>query len=283
MRWWLGCAVLLLVSMPAAAELEGEVARFSYAAGFQLGEALIGEGLEALDPAEVGGGLAAVVSGAETRLTSQEMGVAMRGRGQGAGAERDFSYAVGVQRGGRLLQQGLGSLDPGALRRGVEDSLYRRPAAISLGEMMSLVAARKAQVAAAREALAQGNAVAGDRYRAANRDKAGVKQRRSGLQYEVLAEGHGKRPRKDSTVVVRYRGSHLNGEEFDSSEAHGGPATLSLKQVIAGWQEALVRMRPGARWRLVVGPELAYGAPGRPPVIGPNETLIFEIELVEVR
>ncbi|NCO58151.1 MAG: hypothetical protein COW73_11285 [Nitrospirae bacterium CG18_big_fil_WC_8_21_14_2_50_70_55] len=280
----LGLLLTLVARVAVGTPLTGEEARFSYAAGYQLGEALISDGLEVVDPAEVGSGLAAVVRGAPIRLTPEALGAAMRTRGEGTAAQRlDFSYAVGVQRGQQLVQQEVGSIDAEAIGRGVADALGHRPAQIAPGEMMVVVAARKERLAAERAAVARANAEAGAAFLAANRDKEGVEHRRSGLQYEVIAEGKGNKPDKDATVVVRYRGSHLDGTEFDSSERHGGPATLALSQVIAGWQEALVRMRPGDRWRLFIPPELAYGSAGQPPVIGPNETLIFEIELISVR
>jgi FKBP-type peptidyl-prolyl cis-trans isomerase FklB len=109
-----------------------------------------------------------------------------------------------------------------------------------------------------------------------------VKTLPSGLQYEVLKAGEGPRPTADDTVSTHYRGTHVDGSEFDATDPAGEPATFPLRGVVPGWQEALPLMGVGSKWRLYVPPELGYGEEGSPPVIEPNEVLIFEIELVKI-
>ena len=116
-----------------------------------------------------------------------------------------------------------------------------------------------------------------------NKDKEGVKTLPSGLQYKVIKDGEGATPKLTDTVVTHYRGTLLDGSEFDSSYKRKEPATFPVSGVIKGWTEALQLMKEGAKWTLYVPANLAYGARGFPPVIGPNETLIFEIELLKVK
>ena len=116
----------------------------------------------------------------------------------------------------------------------------------------------------------------------ANAAKEGIVTLPSGLQYEVLKAGAGQSPKPDDTVATHYRGTHLDGKEFDATDPQGEPATFPIPGVVPGWQEALPLMKVGAKWRLYVPPELGYGEEGSPPVIEPNEVLIFEIELVKI-
>ena len=116
-----------------------------------------------------------------------------------------------------------------------------------------------------------------------NKAKEGVKTLPSGLQYKVIKDGDGKTPKATDTVVTHYRGTLLDGSEFDSSYKRKEPAEFPVNGVIKGWTEALQLMKEGAKWTLYVPPKLAYGERGFPPVIGPNETLIFEIELLKVK
>jgi FKBP-type peptidyl-prolyl cis-trans isomerase FklB len=116
-----------------------------------------------------------------------------------------------------------------------------------------------------------------------NGQREGVKTTRSGLQYEILRSGNGKTPVLSSVVVTHYRGVTLGGKTFDSSYERGKPATFPLRGVVAGWTEALQLMKEGDKWKLYVPSKLAYGSDGKPPVIGPNELLIFDLELIEVK
>jgi FKBP-type peptidyl-prolyl cis-trans isomerase FklB len=116
-----------------------------------------------------------------------------------------------------------------------------------------------------------------------NKEREGVKTTASGLQYEILKSGSGKSPTTSSTVAAHYRGTTLTGGAFDSSYDRLQPTSFHIRKVIAGWTEALLLMKEGDKWKIYVPSKLAYGAEGRPPKIGPNKMLIFEIELVEVR
>ncbi|MEO8270346.1 MAG: FKBP-type peptidyl-prolyl cis-trans isomerase [Aureliella sp.] len=116
-----------------------------------------------------------------------------------------------------------------------------------------------------------------------NKKKEGVQVTESGLQYQVIKAGTGDSPTAQSKVSVHYEGKLVNGEIFDSSIQRREPATFGVTEVIPGWTEALLRMKVGDKWKLVIPSDLAYGEQGRPPVIGPNEALIFEVELLEVQ
>lgn len=116
-----------------------------------------------------------------------------------------------------------------------------------------------------------------------NKKKDGVQVTETGLQYQVLKAGNGASPNANSTVTVHYEGKLVNGDVFDSSIRRGQPTSFGVSQVIPGWTEALLRMKVGDKWRLVIPPKLGYGETGSPPVIGPNEVLIFEVELLEVK
>jgi FKBP-type peptidyl-prolyl cis-trans isomerase len=133
--------------------------------------------------------------------------------------------------------------------------------------------------------MAQQNQKAGEEFLAANAKKEGVKTTSSGLQYLVLKEGQGKKPAPADKVEVHYHGTLINGKVFDSSVDRGEPITFGVTQVIKGWQEALQLMKEGAKWRVFIPSDLAYGKEGTPNggPIGPNEVLIFEIELLRVK
>lgn len=123
---------------------------------------------------------------------------------------------------------------------------------------------------------------AGEAFLAANKSKPGVVTLPDGLQYKVLVKGDGPSPSANDTVTVDYAGTLVNGTEFDSSYKRGQPATFPVNGVIAGWTEALQLMRVGATWELYIPASLAYGQDGAPPVIGPNETLIFKVKLISI-
>ena len=124
---------------------------------------------------------------------------------------------------------------------------------------------------------------AGEKFLAENAKKPGVVSRPSGLQYKVLKEGTGASPTKKSTVTTHYRGTLINGTEVDSSYARNEPCSFGVSQVIAGWTEALQLMKIGSKWELYIPSNLAYGPSGAGSDIGPNETLIFEVELLAIR
>ncbi|MFW2440802.1 MAG: FKBP-type peptidyl-prolyl cis-trans isomerase, partial [Arenicellales bacterium] len=127
------------------------------------------------------------------------------------------------------------------------------------------------------------NKKTGDKYRADNAKKEGVKSLDNGIQYKVINSGKGKQATKDSEVTVHYKGTLINGTEFDSSYKRDKPATFGLTGVIKGWQEVVPLMKVGDKWEVVIPPEFAYAEKGAGAAIGPGETLIFEIELLEVK
>jgi FKBP-type peptidyl-prolyl cis-trans isomerase FklB len=196
-----------------------------------------------------------------------------------------FSYALGMNFGENLRKQGL-ELDPAMFGKAFAESFNGGKTAMTDQEMQTLLMAasqeiRKKQAAqqAEKGAAAQKE---GDAFLAANKAKEGVVTLPSGLEYKILKPGTGEKPTLDDSVVCNYKGSLINGVEFDASEKHGGPATFPVKGVIAGWTEALQLMPVGSKWQLFVPSKLAYGAQG-PGDIGPNATLIFEVELVSIQ
>jgi FKBP-type peptidyl-prolyl cis-trans isomerase FklB len=136
---------------------------------------------------------------------------------------------------------------------------------------------------AQREEAAKENLREGQEFLSENAQKDGVRTTESGLQYEVIEKGSGKTPTPESTVTVHYRGTLIDGTEFDSSYRRGEPATFPVNGVIAGWTEALQLMSEGAKYKLYIPADLAYGERGAGQAIGPNETLIFDVELISVK
>jgi len=137
------------------------------------------------------------------------------------------------------------------------------------------------QRVAKRQEEASKNKATADKFLASNKTKTGVKVTDSGLQYQVITEGKGVLPKDTDRVKVHYKGTLIDGTEFDSSYKRNNPATFGVRGVIKGWTEALLLMKTGAKWKLFVPPELAYGPSGRPK-IPPNSLLIFEVELLEI-
>jgi FKBP-type peptidyl-prolyl cis-trans isomerase FklB len=196
-----------------------------------------------------------------------------------------FSYALGMKIAESFHKQGL-ELDPAVFEKAFAESFNGGKTALTDQEMDALLNAasqemRKKQMAqqAEKGAAAQKE---GEAFLAANKTKEGVVTLPSGLQYKILKAGTGEKPTADDTVVCNYKGTLINGTEFDASEKHGGPVTFPVKGVIAGWTEALQLMPVGSKWQLFVPSNLAYGPQG-PAEIGPNATLIFEVELVSIQ
>ena len=135
---------------------------------------------------------------------------------------------------------------------------------------------------AKRKAEADQAKAIGIKYLTENSKKDGVVTRDSGLQYKVIASGKGKQAKPEGSITAHYEGALINGTVFDSSYRRGEPATFNVNQVIPGWQEIIPLMREGDKWKVFIPANLAYGERGQGPVIGPNETLIFDIELIKV-
>ena len=196
-----------------------------------------------------------------------------------------LSYVIGVQVGKDLKNQSI-DVDPALVNKGLQDSILGNKLLMTDQETKDFIAAyqkeKAAKVAEEKKKLGEKNKQEGDAFLAENKTKAGVKTLPSGMQYRVIKEGNGRTPKATDTVVTQYKGTLINGTEFDSSYRRNEPATFPVSGVIRGWTEALQLMKEGSKWQIVVPPELAYGEQGAGP-IGPNATLIFEVELVSVK
>jgi FKBP-type peptidyl-prolyl cis-trans isomerase FklB len=189
------------------------------------------------------------------------------------------SYALGVSMGEQLRRAKVSpeSVSPEQLAQGVRDALSGK-AQMSQEYQQNIMAL----IRQAHEAEAEPNHTAAAAFMAENGKKKDIVTTASGLQYKVINPGSGESPKPTDQVTVNYRGTLLNGTEFDSSAKHGGPATFTANQVIPGWQEALALMKPGAKYQLFIPPKLAYDLDS-PPTIPPGSMLIFDVDLVGVK
>jgi len=203
------------------------------------------------------------------------------------------SYGIGVMVANDFQQQDF-DLDVECLIRGIRDSMTGKKLVLTDAEIKAALAAfetemkqkmAKAQLEMAEKdkVLAEQNKKDGEAFLAENKKKPGVVALPSGLQYKILKAGTGKKPTAADTVECHYRGTLLDGTEFDSSYSRGKPATFPVRGVIAGWTEALQLMPVGSKWQLFVPANLAYGPERQGPQIGPNSTLVFEVELLGVK
>ena len=193
------------------------------------------------------------------------------------------SYAIGIRTTQNLLRQKV-DLDKRAFIAGAEHALAGSGSLLMTDKEIVAVLenfrqARQKEV----EKLGDKNKKDGEAFLAANAKKEGIVTLKSGLQYKVVTKGTGEMPKKGDTVVTHYVGTLLDGTEFDSSRRRGTPATFPVTGVIAGWVEALQLMPVGSKWMLYIPSQLAYGERGAGGKIGPNATLIFEIELLEIK
>jgi FKBP-type peptidyl-prolyl cis-trans isomerase FklB len=206
--------------------------------------------------------------------------------------EEKLSYALGMDLAAHFQKQSV-VLNPDAFARGMKDILAGGSTALTEQEARALITGLQAEMrkkfeaerqAAAEKAKVEGEKAKaeGEAYLATNKAKPGVVTLPSGLQYEVLKEGAGAKPTLENTVECQYRGTLVNGTEFDSSYARNQPASFPVKGVIKGWTEALQLMPVGSKWRLVIPAQLAYGERGAGP-IPPNSTLVFELELLGIK
>jgi FKBP-type peptidyl-prolyl cis-trans isomerase FklB len=200
------------------------------------------------------------------------------------------SYAIGMSEGKRLkqgLKQSDLDVDTAILLRAIKDVLSDGKLLLTDQEAQTTLTTLQADLRKAQELrtqqLADTNKKESDAFLAANKTKEGVVTLPSGLQYKILEEGTGPKPAATDMVTVNYRGTLLNGTEFDSSYKRGQPATFNVGQIIKGWTEALELMPVGSKWQLFIPSDLAYGPSGRPPVIGPNSALVFEVELISIQ
>jgi FKBP-type peptidyl-prolyl cis-trans isomerase FklB len=185
------------------------------------------------------------------------------------------SYIIGTDIGGNLKRQSV-DVDPNILVRGIQDALSGAKPLLSKEEIQETMVAFQKEMADKQKQR-------GEAFLSENKKKEGVKTLPSGLQYKVVKAGTGKKPKVNDTVTVNYRGTLIDGTEFDSSFRRGQPATFQVSGVIPGWTEAMQLMAEGAKWQLFIPPNLAYGERGAGGLIGPNATLIFEVELISVQ
>jgi len=196
------------------------------------------------------------------------------------------SYSIGMDIGNNIKKQAI-DIDPELLARGIKDAFSTGKPLMTEEEIrQTMMAFQKEMRAKQGEQMkkdGEKNKKEGEAFLAENKKKEGVITLPSGLQYKVIKAGKGKKPQASDKVTVHYRGTLLNGTEFDSSSRRGQPATFPVSGVIPGWTEALQLMEVGAKWQVFIPSNLAYGAGGAGNMIGPNSTLIFEVELISIQ
>jgi FKBP-type peptidyl-prolyl cis-trans isomerase FklB len=196
------------------------------------------------------------------------------------------SYALGMNIARRLKDQPV-DLDQEALVQGFKDELSGGKVQLdddqASAALKQLSAEANAKAQEQQQKAAEVNMKEGQDFLAANKTKDGVVALPSGLQYKIETQGTGPKPTAGDTVVCNYRGTFIDGKEFDSSYKRGQPATFPVTGVIKGWTEALQLMPVGSKWELFIPPDLGYGPRGAGGVIGPNETLVFEVELLSIK
>jgi FKBP-type peptidyl-prolyl cis-trans isomerase FklB len=196
------------------------------------------------------------------------------------------SYIIGVDLAKSFQKQSI-DIDPDILAKGIKDAFSGGKLLLSDQEIRDIMAAFQKEMMAKQEEgmkkMADQNKKEGEAFLSENKKKEGVKTLSSGLQYKVIKAGTGKKPKLTDTVTTHYQGKLINGNEFDSSYRRGSPATFPVNGVIPGWTEALQLMEEGAKWQLFIPSNLAYGEKGAGRDIGPNATLIFEVELLSIQ
>ena len=197
-----------------------------------------------------------------------------------------LSYALGMDLGNQFRKQSM-DVDPALLFQGMKDALAGGKTLMTEEEVRAVIAVLQNEMAKkqaeAAKVLAEKNKKEGEAFLAANKGKEGVVVLPSGLQYKILKQGEGAKPTVNDTVVCHYRGTLVDGTEFESSYRSNQPVTFPVKGVIKGWTEALQLMTVGSKWQLWIPAELAYGERARSNLIGPNSTLIFEVELISIQ
>jgi len=195
------------------------------------------------------------------------------------------SYCIGLETGKNLKQQ-FADMDVQLLHEGFQDGLSDSSPKLTPDEIRSILVALRNQVETQQKQyiahMAEDNKKQGDAFLSLNKQKDGVVALASGLQYKVITSGSGEKPTLFDTVTIHYKGTFIDGRVFDSSLDRGEPATFPLNRLIAGWSEALQLMQVGDKWQLFVPSYLAYGEQGYGPEIGPNSTLVFEVELLGI-
>jgi FKBP-type peptidyl-prolyl cis-trans isomerase FklB len=200
--------------------------------------------------------------------------------------EDKLSYALGLNIGNSFKQQSI-EIKHDIFLKGIKDAFAGGKQLLSDDEVREIMVVLNKELsekkAEAMKKLAEKNKEDAVSFFAENKKQEGVKTLASGLQYKIITEGKGKNPKATDTVTVHYRGTLIDGKEFDSSYRRGEPATFPVNGVIAGWTEALQLMKAGAKWQIFIPSNLAYEEKGIGNVIGPNAALIFEVELISVK
>ena len=195
--------------------------------------------------------------------------------------QEKVSYIIGRDMATNLKKQGI-DIEANSFTQGLKDVLEGKPSSLTQAEVQQAMTQLQQEMTQKQGASSSENQIAGETFLAENKNKEGVQTLPSGLQYQVLKEGTGKSPSKTDQVTTHYHGTLIDGTVFDSSYDRNQPATFPVNGVIAGWTEALQLMKEGAKWRLFIPSDLAYGSQGAGDVIGPNATLIFDVELLSV-
>ncbi len=195
--------------------------------------------------------------------------------------KQKLSYAFGYNVGQKIKQE-ISDLDEAAFGQAIHDAMTETASRLSSAETQTIVADFQKKRQEEIQKAGEKNLKDGKEFLAANKKKKGVVTLPSGLQYKIIKSAKGDKPTASDSVVAHYRGTLINGKEFDSSITRGEPATFPVTGVIPGWQEVLPLMPVGSKWQVFIPSELAYGARGPGGLIGPNETLFFEIELLKI-
>ena len=201
-------------------------------------------------------------------------------------SEKDkVSYSIGLNIGNNFKSQSV-DINPDILAKGVKDALSGSKSLMTEKEIQETMAAFQKEMNAKQteriKALAEKNKKDGEAFLAENKKKEGVKTTASGMQYKIIKAGNGAKPKATDTVAVNYRGTLIDGTEFDSSYKRGEPTSFPLNGIIPGWLEALQLMPVGSKWQLFLPPALAYGERGSGREIGPNAALVFDVELLSI-
>ncbi len=196
------------------------------------------------------------------------------------------SYAIGMEMGKGVKTQGI-DVDPAIMTQGLKDGLSGAKPQMSEDELRQVITSLQQEIRQkqmqAQEAAAAENKTKGEAFLAENAKKGGVVALPDGLQYKIMTPGQGKKPQESDTVLCNYKGTFLDGTEFDSSAKAGKPVPFEVKNVIPGFREILQLMPVGSKWQVFIPSNLAYGERGAGGVIGPNATLIFEVEVVSIQ
>jgi FKBP-type peptidyl-prolyl cis-trans isomerase FklB len=192
-----------------------------------------------------------------------------------------ISYIIGRDMAANFQKQGI-EIEAEAFIQGMKEAMEGKPSALSQAEVQQAMMALQQSIGQKKQGKGADNKKAGEEFLAQNKNKEGVQTLPSGLQYQILQPGKGKSPAKTDKVTTHYHGTLIDGTVFDSSYERGQPATFPVNGVIAGWTEALQLMQEGAKWRLFIPSDLAYGVRGAGSDIGPDSALIFDVELISV-